>query len=121
MGKNSSDEIVNEIVNLKVKDGKTHIFILKYLKEHYGYANAFAYELIQRANEQITEIHKNTISGIFEIRIQEYDQQRQEALEVGDKRLWANLTDKMNQLQGLYIERTEVTQTIIEVKRKSNE
>ena len=106
------EDIINELVRMKVEKGTSNKTMLDYIYNTYGYKQTYAYELIKKARIKIQEIwDKNA-----EFHLEESKGQLETLLEIAmknkDLRLALQIRQEINKLMGLYTERIDVNISI---------
>lgn len=104
----TKEDIINEVINLRLKEFYSTKKILEYLEKEYGFKNTQQYEYLKWAREVIKEQYSQMNPASLEEVIAQYEEQMEKVKD--NTRLWNELKRELNKIQGLYApERHEVT------------
>lgn len=110
------EDIVQELVTLRVKNSMSVHNMMEYVKKTYGFEQSYSYELVREARKKIAETYKEWNVNALEEAISDLEEQKESALLADDKKLALDITKEINKIKGLYVEKIETTQRIIKVK-----
>jgi hypothetical protein len=101
-------DIIDEIVRLRLKEGYSKHSLLEHLKNTYGYKPTTSYGYIQQAEVEIKKLKFQAYSDDIEIEIQRMEELYQKALLEKNLFVAKDCLKEINKLKGLYIERQEL-------------
>lgn len=110
------EDIVQELITLRVKHSMSVHNMMEYVKKTYGFEQSYSYELVRDARKKIAETYKEWNVNALEEAISDLEEQKENALKEDDKKLALDITKEINKIKGLYVEKIETTQRIIKVK-----
>lgn len=110
------EDIVQELITLRVKHSMSVHNMMEYVKSTYGFEQSYSYELVRDARKKIAETYKEWNVNALEEAISDLEEQKENALKEDDKKLALDITKEINKIKGLYVEKIETTQRIIKVK-----
>ncbi len=106
----TKDDIIAEVINLRLKNLFSTKSILEYLEKEHGFGKTQQYEYLKWAREVIKEQYSQLNPAALEEVIAQYEEQMEKIKD--NVKLWNELKKELNKLQGLYApERHEVTIT----------
>lgn len=106
----TKDEIISEVIDLRLKKMMSTRNILKYLEDKYGFGMTQRYEYLKWARETIGEQYSKTNPQAIEEAIAQYEEQIEKVKD--NPKLWNELKRELNKIQGLYApDKHEVTIT----------
>jgi hypothetical protein len=104
------DDILDEIIDLKIKEHYTNMSLLKYLKEKYGFCQSWCYDYLNAASHKIREIQEKNIENLLQEQqtklLNDIEQMKKEGV---DKKTILEYTKEYHKISGLYTERLNVS------------
>lgn len=120
-------DIIDEIIELRINQGYSNINLLNYLINQKGLSQPYAYELMRNAKSTIAEMTLAAFKEDIENELARWESLYQKAIEDHNIMLAKDIQKEISKIKGLYIERQEIThnlelQTIklIEIKDEQN-
>ncbi len=114
MAVNKKLEIIQELIQMRIKKSLPIYDMVEYVKNTYGYEQSYAYDCVREARKQIAEVYKEWNINALEEAISDLEEQKKEAGD--DKKLALDITKEINKIKGLYTERIDLN--IIDFKAK---
>lgn len=106
----TKEDIISEVINLRLRKLYSTKNILDYLKSEYGFGTTQQYEYLKWAREVIKEQYSQLNSSALEETIAQYEEQIEKVRD--NPKLWNELKKELNKIQGLYApDKHEVTIT----------
>lgn len=104
------DDVVKELIELKVKHHYTNMSLLNHLQEKYGFSKTWAYDYMNAASDQIREVQEKNIENLLQEQqsklLAEIEQMKREGV---DKKTILEYTKEYNKISGLYTERLNIS------------
>lgn len=116
-------DIVDNIVKLRVEMGKSSRYILKeYLMDELGYKEVQAYYYYKIANEKIIKIYEQDQRKHAYTALSRMESLYDQAVAEGNKRLALDISKEIHKLTGVYAaEKVEIVDSHIRFKFETNE
>jgi hypothetical protein len=105
----NKDQIIADIIHLRIKKGYSSNNIIAFLKEKYKVQKSQAYNYIKLAREQLGEIYNEVNKDALKDSIMLMENMLQNALEKNDNKLALDILKELNKVNQLYIEKLDVT------------
>lgn len=102
-------DIIDELVELRVKKGYTRTDLLKHLVEKHQYAQSTAYDYIRRAKEEFNERAIYNFGEDLKEDIERFEALYSDALKNGNRKEARENLKEIAKLKGHYTERVELT------------
>jgi len=115
MAKNAKfnrEDLIEEVVTLQAQKMMPRRELLKYVIDTYGYSEPESYKILQAVNKKISEIWEQSTLPLLENAVANLEYQRATALANNDGALALKITQEMNKIQGLYIEKITMNGTV---------
>lgn len=106
-------KILQEVTLLRIKDKASTEFILKYITENTGVKIAQAYNILKEAQSHIQEIYKENRMVAFEEAIAQLEDMLMNAKAANNLKMELEIRKEISKLQGLYIERIELSGEVV--------
>jgi hypothetical protein len=107
--KYKAEDLIEEIIMLKIKQHYTNISLLNHLKTKYGYCDAAAYGYINQAAERINEIQNQNIANVLQEQqvkiLSEIETMKREG---ENRNVILNWIKEYNKITGLHQERIQL-------------
>lgn len=101
-----AEDIMDDLIEKKIKHHYTNMSMLKYLKEHYGFTQTWAYNWMNAIGDKLREIQEKTIINLLEEQQMKLLNEIEELKKTNtDKRLILDYIREYNRISGLYEER----------------
>lgn len=104
-----ASDIIEEIINLKIKEHYTNLSLMQHIRTKYGYSEDYAYTFMNQACEKINEIQNQNITTVLQ------EQQAKMLAEIelmkknGEhKSVILNWIKEYNKITGLHQERIQL-------------
>ena len=102
------EDIIDELVKMRVNDMASNKTMLNHIYDKYGYKQTYAYQLIKEAREKIREIWAQDNETSLHEAIGQMEQMAEEAKKQKNYKLAFELRKEMSKIQGHYTEKIEV-------------
>ena len=102
-------EIVEVLKKYRIEKSLSKYSLVQICKNEFGYETTFAYELVNRALDQVAEIQKEWAKGALEQQLVALEELLEDAKKHKDRRLMLETIKDINKLKGLYVERKDIT------------
>jgi stalled ribosome rescue protein Dom34 len=99
--------IIDSIIKLKLEKCASQMTILNFICDTYGYKTQYAYILIKEADAKIVEVYRDYAVDLMEKQVANLEEQRESAKKSGEKKLVLQITQEINKITGMYVERIE--------------
>lgn len=103
------NEVIEEIIDLRVKKGYSSTSIVKYLKYTYDINQSRAYELIREARELLGEIYLKVNETALEESIMLLENMREQEIRNTNNKLALEIQKELNKINQLYIKKIDIT------------
>lgn len=103
--KYKKEEVIEAVIDLRLKQNKSITTIIEVLKEDYGYKTTQCYQYIKWAQEKVAEAYSEKHLKLIEDAIGQMES-RMEG--VTNDRVWLEYQKELNKLRGLYEEKINV-------------
>ena len=104
-------KVITEIIDLKYVKAYTNTSLVQYLKDKYDINQARSYVLIREAQDKAGEIYNELNNNAMRDSILFMEEQRQKAINAGERKLALDYQKELNKVNQLYIERQEIKLT----------
>ena len=104
-------KVITEIIDLKYVKVYTNTSLVQYLKDKYDINQARSYVLIREAQDKAGEIYNELNNNAMRDSILFMEEQRQKAINAGERKLALDYQKELNKVNQLYIERQEIKLT----------
>lgn len=108
-GKYTKDDLIDEIIRLRLEECRSTKTILDMLKNTLGYSNTQAYEYLKWAREKISEQYSLMNPAKLEEAIGQYEEAIEIQRQKKDWKMWSELNRELNKLKGLVNNKIDVT------------
>jgi hypothetical protein len=105
------NKVIEEIIQLRLKNGYSSTSLVNYLKETYDINQARAYELIKEARVVMGEVYNEINTDPIKDSILVMENMLQKALGEGEMKIALDIQKELNKVNQLYVERTEIKHT----------
>lgn len=105
-------DLINEIIELRINQGYSNINILNYLMNDKKLSQPYAYELMRNAKGTISEMTLAAFKEDIEQEIARWEVLYQKAIEENNLHIAKDVQKEISKIKGLYIERQEVTHSL---------
>ena len=103
------EEIIDIIIKMRIEKGATYLTIRTFLKEKFGYEQAFCYELLRNAKQEINDRSIQLFGEDLKEDIERFENLLEQALIDKDKKEARENLKEIAKLKGHYVERTDIT------------
>lgn len=110
--KYSKEDVVNAIVEMRLVKCMSMKNVLEFLMNDLGYGQAMAYNYINMAQDIVVTNYKEIVKVASEESVGQLENMMQYAMTNKNFKLWFELRKEMNKIQGLYVEKHELSGTI---------
>jgi hypothetical protein len=97
----TKDDLVGQIINLRLVENWSTKSILDFLQKDLGYKTTQSYEYIKMAKEVIKERYNATNDAAVEEAIFQYENMLERAYNSGNYKLWSELKKELNKITGI--------------------
>lgn len=104
-----SDDIVNLVVKMRLKDMCSTRSILTYLQEELGYGLTMSYNFLNKADDFIKEIHHKCGKDTVEKAIEQMNTLLEMAVKKGDIRSAIAIRKELNEMGGYKVQKIELS------------
>ena len=104
--------IIDALVRARIEKSMSTNSMVKFCMSEFGYAQSYAYELVQEARKQIAEIQKDWAVGALEEQLSVLEEQLEDAKRHKERKLQLEITKEINKIKCLYVEKVEHSGTI---------
>ena len=102
-------DLINEIIELRINQGYSNINLLNYLMNEKKLSQPYSYELMRNAKGTIAEMTLASFKEDIENEIARWEVLYQKAIEENNLHIAKDVQKEISKIKGLYIERQEVT------------
>jgi hypothetical protein len=114
MKKISKEKIIEELIQLRVKNGYSSTSLVTYLKVKHGYEQSRAYDLIREARELMGEIYNQVNVDALKDSILFMENLKERLLGLGDTKGVMEIQKELNKVNQLYVQKLEIEAKNIE-------
>lgn len=100
--------VIEEIIELRCKQGYSSLSLVTHLKEKYGLQHSRAYELVRDARAKMGEIYDEMNKDVLKQSIMFMEEQVQKLIKAGDNKTALAYQKELNKVNQLYVERQEI-------------
>lgn len=105
----AKNEIIDNIIDLRLNKGWTRLSILNFLKDDCGYSQSYSYELIQDASKEFDERAIQNFGNDLKEDIERFEALYEKAMSHKNYREAKEVLRDIAKLKGHYVERIDVT------------
>ncbi len=105
----NKDQIIADIIDLRIKKGYSSGNIVAFLKEKYDIRKSQAYNYFKWAREEMGQIYNEINKDAMKDSIMLMENMLQTAIEKNDNKLALDIIKELNKVNQLYIEKIDVT------------
>jgi hypothetical protein len=107
--RSNKDQIIADIIDLRIKKGYSSGNIVAFLKEKYDIRKSQAYNYFKWAREEMGQIYNEINKDAMKDSIMLMENMLQTAIEKNDNKLALDIIKELNKVNQLYIEKIDVT------------
>lgn len=106
---NKKEDLIDKLIHMRIKEGKTRQEIFAYLRDELGYAKQTAYEYMKWSREETEERSLQLFGKDLGEDIDRFENLYSQAMKDGNYKLAKEHLIEISKLKGHYIERKDVT------------
>ncbi len=105
----NTNDVIEEIIELRIKKGYSSTSIVKYLKVTYDLNQSRSYELIREAREILGEIYSKVNETALEESIMLLENMREQEIRNVNNKLALEIQKELNKINQLYVKKLDIT------------
>lgn len=106
------EEIIDEVVKLRLKEMRSTKEILDYIMKKWGYGQTFAYDILRNAQQKIKEHYQELNNSSLEEAIGQLENMASEAKNSRNYKLAFEIRKELSKIQGHYVEKLHLSGNI---------
>lgn len=102
-------QLVEDVINMRIKKGYTVFMIVEYITKDLGFCKRTAERIIAEARDKIASLQDRDYSKTIEEDIQRLEMNYSECLKEGNRKLALEFMKEINKLKGHYLEKINLS------------